>query len=84
MSSPTDFTVMKGGPDKYDLERFTFNEQPVFVRDVKPGEKMWLIFTKNQQGNKTGIAFHIQSIDSIEGTGWDHGKFGKGATVPVN
>jgi len=58
-----------------------------FFQDVPAEENSWLTFTS--YGECLSIChaglleLHLHSAQEINGTGWDHGKFGRGQTIVV-
>ncbi|MFA6963092.1 MAG: hypothetical protein WC227_00015 [Patescibacteria group bacterium] len=54
------------------------------IADVPPGEKMWALKTEIKgTPTKWLLQIHIHSPKDINGAGWDHGKYGRGQTVPI-
>jgi len=61
--------------------------QVFLYTDVKHGNPMWITikgenFPNGQKYYHT-LEFHVRDMESIQGGGWDHGKFGKGTTSVV-
>lgn len=63
-----------------------FTNVKVFL-DVPKGQKPWIRFhgvNKATEPNEITIEFHLPSAESIEGGGWNHGKFGRGTTQVIH
>jgi len=63
-----------------------------FFQDVPADQKMWVLVRALQWNSRPrsadmhycyGLEFHIHSVQDINGGGWDHGKFGRGMTTPI-
>jgi len=52
--------------------------------DVNRDNKMWaLVRGRRGHWNLSYLEIHLHSVKNIEGTGWDHGKGGKGTTQVI-
>ena len=55
------------------------------ITDVKQGESLWyecsIDYGYDDFPDSGGCDIHIESIESLQTAGWNHGKFGSGATI---
>ncbi|MBS1722575.1 MAG: hypothetical protein JSS66_06150 [Armatimonadetes bacterium] len=70
VSASTVRIVLDGGDDPWAWFSYT-----AWRDDVWPKAKYY--------GHADKLVLHLSSVRSVEGGGWDHGKFGRGATTVV-
>jgi hypothetical protein len=51
--------------------------------DVQPGESCWINLGDTWNSHALSLDIHIDAPTRVEGAGWNHGKFGKGQTIPI-
>ncbi len=85
MHDSYEYTFFIQKDNELTSETFQFRGLPKFIIDISAGEPMYVIYKPypNWDHVITNARIHIHSPQDINGAGWNHGKFGKGQTIPL-
>lgn len=99
MHEPGYYSLLVNQGDKLITRSFGRYGSPSvkLIPDVNPGQKMWaeIIATrisrscflapiwKCEEIWRYRVNVHVTNSQVVEGASWDHGKFGRGKTIPI-
>jgi hypothetical protein len=87
MHEPEDYSFFIREPGTTELKtlkvRVLSPERLKIFEDVRTGEPCWINLGDTWNNHSLSLDIHIDSPTRVEGAGWNHGKFGRGQTVPI-
>ncbi len=90
MNEPKLFTVLIQSPGSTQLKLIQFFSSNVeFQTDVSTNDSMWVegeslpIYSSSNVIHMKKMTIHLHSAHNLEGSGWNHGKSGKGQTQVI-
>ena len=65
--------------------RSSQNLKVIILADVKDEDSLWYEtdYYSSNWGRFGNITIHVRSVDDLNGSGWNHGKFGRGKTQRI-
>ena len=83
MHARNDYSIMVDGEIQPIDPPYLRLESVVFLFDVKEGDSNYMLKTLTKDKKGVNVVFHLRDHSSLNGAGWNRGKYGKGQTTII-